>query len=298
MVVSASIGDNPEGMSLKNIIVGLLTLFTLFFFFFGFFGFIRITQSIFQSQYFLSRKLVKAINARQFSKVQQFVMNCPNCINKYPSLFSKERNLRKKRKFRYPLTEACYTDDLELIELLLSNGADPNCNDGLTPLSVVYTKKQRHWYEMSRLLIMYHASLEYTTEYSEGKSSILMDIVQDYRAIQEYDYEEEKVVKAFQYALENCDHSNINWAKVLQYSVSYDRIEIVKFLLDENYCDVNDNSVGITALMFAARDSTPEMIQLLLNYGADKNCKSNEGKTAYDYAVEFDRKDNIPLLEN
>ena len=166
MVVSASIGDNPEGMSLKNIIVGLLTLFTLFFFFFGFFGFIRITQSIFQSQYFLSRKLVKAINARQFSKVQKFVMNCPNCINKYPSLFSKERNLRKNRKVRYPLTEACYTNDLELVELLLSNGADPNCNGGLTPLMIAAKDSTP---EMVRLLLDYGA--DKNCKSNEGKTA-------------------------------------------------------------------------------------------------------------------------------
>ena len=166
MVVSASIGDNPEGMSLKNIIVGLLTLFTLFFFFFGFFGFIRITQSIFQSQYFLSRKLVKAINARQFSKVQQLVMNCPNCINKYPSLFSKERNLRKNRKVRYPLTEACYTNDLELVELLLSNGADPNCNGGLTPLMIAAKDSTP---EMVRLLLDYGA--DKNCKSNEGKTA-------------------------------------------------------------------------------------------------------------------------------
>ena len=38
-----------------------------------------------------------------------------------------------------------------------------------------------------------------------------------------------------------------------------------------DYCDVNDVSVGMTALMFAAKDSNAEMTQLLLDRGADKN---------------------------
>jgi hypothetical protein len=166
MVVSAAIGDNPEGMSLKNIIVGLLTLIVLFCIFYGLCWLAWLIQSFFRSNYCFSRKLIKAINARQFSKVQQFVMNCPNCINKYPSLFSKERNLRKKRKVRYPLTEACYTNDLELVELLLSNGADPNCNGGLTPLMIAAKDSTP---EMVRLLLDYGA--DKNCKSNEGKTA-------------------------------------------------------------------------------------------------------------------------------
>lgn len=108
----------------------------------------------------------------------------------------------------------------------------------------------------------------------------------------------EEVIKSFDYAIEACDHDNVNWMRVLQNSVSNNRIEIVKFLLDEEYCAVNDTSVGITALMFAARDSTPEMVQLLLDYGADKSIKSTDGKTAYDYAVQSNREDIIAILND
>lgn len=53
----------------------------------------------------------------------------------------------------------------------------------------------------------------------------------------------------------------------------------------------------MTALMFAARDSTPEMVQLLLDYGADKSMKCSDGKTAYDYAVEFGKEQIAELLK-
>ena len=253
---------------------------------------------ILNSNYYYSKKLVEAIKEENMVAVQQIITEKPSCINTYPALTSRWWHSVMGWRVNYPFIQACAMDNLDLIIFLLENGADPNCNDGYTPLSTTYRIKAENWYEVSLLLIQYGASLDYTTEYSGGKASVLMDIVYT-RGKQEYDpEEEEKVMKAFRYALENCDHSNVNWMRVLQHSVTNDRIEIVKFLLDEKYCDVNDNSVEMTALMFAARDSTPEMIQLLLDYGADKNCKSNEGKTAYDYAVEFDRKDNIPLLEN
>ena len=117
----------------------------------------------------------------------------------------------------------------------------------------------------------------------------MQDIVQNRPGALLSGYEpdnKEEVIKAFNYALENVNHNKVNWMRVLQHSVSNDRIEIVKLLLEQEYCTVNDTSVGITALMFAARDSTPEMVKLLLDYGADKSIKSTDGKTAYDYAVE------------
>ena len=71
----------------------------------------------------------------------------------------------------------------------------------------------------------------------------------------------------------------------------------MKLLLDQKYCNVNDTSIDMTALMFAARDSTAEMVQLLLDYGADKTYRTSDGKTAYDYAVEFNTSDVAELLD-
>ena len=180
-----------------------------------------------------------------------------------------------------------------MVELLLEYGADPNCNDDFTPLSITYTTKRESWYEISLLLIKSGSSLDYMTWYSGKNSSILQDIVQRSYIPDN----EEEVMIAFKYALENCDHSKVNWMRVLQDSVSFDRVEIVNLLLDEGYCDVNNTSAGMTALMFAARDSNNEMIDLLLAYGADKTILSDEGKTAYDYAIEYGHTEIAEMLK-
>ena len=260
-----------------------------------------ILAAFFTSDYYYSKKLVTAIKEENIIAVQQIVEKKPTCINTYPSITSKWWHSAMNWRVCYPLNEACDTGNIELIALLIENGADVNCNDGLTPLSVTYSSKIDNWYEISQLLLQNGASLDYTTEYSGGESSVLQDIVnvRSGAALPGYKPEsKEEVIKAFNYALEKCDHNNVNWARVLQHSVTNDRIEIVKLLLDEGYCNVNDSSVGKTALMFAASNSTIEMVQLLLDYGADKSIKSFDGKTAYDYAVKFNNKDIMAILEN
>ena len=247
--------------------------------------------------------MVSAIKEENIIAVQQIIEKKPTCINTYPSITSDWwRSAMNWGRVCYPLNEACATGNMDLIKLLIENGADVNCNDGLTPLSVTYSIKVDNWYIIAQILIENGASLNYITDYSGGNSSVLQDIVKvrSKAALPEYKPEsKEEVMKAFNYAVENCDHSNVNWMLVMQHSVSNDRIEIVKFLLDQGYCTINDTSRGgLTALMFAARDSTIEMVQVLLDYGADKSIKDNYGKTAYDYAVQSNHKDIISLLED
>ena len=162
---------------------------------------------------------------------------------------------------------------------------------------LTYFQKPKNWYNTSLYLLENGASLDYKSHHSED--NVLIDIVASRPgkiSVEEGEEDNTEVVLSFHYALENCDHSKINWMRVLQNSVSYDRIEIVKILLDDGYCDVNDTSVGMTALMFAARSSTPEMVQLLLDYGADKSIKTSDGKTAYDYAVENEKGEEMISL--
>lgn len=256
---------------------------------------------IMNSDYYYSKKLVKAIKAENIDEVIRILDHKPTCINTRPTFAPAVWISAMNQRSEYPLTEACITDNIELVKLLVKRGADVNGTNDFCPLSVTYTQKKDHWFEISSYLIENGASLDYVTYYSGGYSSILQDIVQIKPGANASDYIPENVDdvnSAFYYALEHLNHNNIEWMRVLQNSISNDRMQIVQYLLNEEYCDVNDTSLGMTALMFAVRDSTMEMVKLLLNYGANKNCVSSTGKTAYDYAVNADNDAMIALLDN
>jgi len=48
--------------------------------------------------------------------------------------------------------------------------------------------------------------------------------------------------------------------------------------------DINQKSVGMTPLMYAARHNRVEIVNLLISKGADLKVKSNRGYSALDYA--------------
>ena len=65
--------------------------------------------------------------------------------------------------------------------------------------------------------------------------------------------------------------------------------------------DLNFGINGDTALICYCRNryvtANVEDIKILLEHGADKSIVNNEGKTAYDYAVENDFTDIAELLK-
>ena len=76
------------------------------------------------------------------------------------------------------------------------------------------------------------------------------------------------------------------------------RTEIVKLLTRMDTTSIDDkNEHGKTALMYASEFGEKEQVQLLLDAKADKSLKSKEGKTAYDYAKEWNHKGIMKRLK-
>lgn len=65
---------------------------------------------------------------------------------------------------------------------------------------------------------------------------------------------------------------------------------VVEYLLEQGIeRDVQDDKLGWTALMWAAKEGRVELVGLLLDKGADKTIQAVTGKTAYDLAIENKR---------
>ncbi|VDO74868.1 unnamed protein product, partial [Onchocerca flexuosa] len=70
------------------------------------------------------------------------------------------------------------------------------------------------------------------------------------------------------------------------YAVLLADINIVKIIQEANVTDINtaENVSGLTALMFAAIIGNYEVMEYLINFGADISLISLDGFTAIDYA--------------
>lgn len=249
---------------------------------------------------YYSKKLTVAIKESDTVAVREILEKRPSCVNASPNLMPRWIDVLLDRpREQDPLIVACLSGDLAMVELLVEANANLDGNEEFSPLGQTYLCKKENWYEISVYLIEQGASLNYVRNSSSGEVCLLEDIVKKRSgsALPGYIPENrEEVFSAFRYALEHCDSSKVDWASVLSAAVTNDRIEIVKLLLDEKYCDVNKpKSGGMTALMFAARDSTAEMVSLLLEYDADVNAMDDKGNRAIDLAS---KKEIIDLLKN
>ena len=263
----------------------------------GVIGFHRMTN------YYYSKKLVEAIRLEDVELAEQIVQKHPNAVDTFPSLTPRWWHALLGYRVRYPLNEACSINNMEIVQLLIEAGADVNCNDGMTPLAVVYSIKKDNWYQLSLYLIENGALLEYEME-TYGKWAVFYNVVNRRSGsalpgyIPENEEEEAWVYSIFCDALTICNRDEVDWQRVFCHCVSKNRIEIMRMLLDEGYCDVNTPYRDMTPLMFAARDADADMVTFLLERGADKNAVTDDGETAYDIAVRYNRDAVIPLLED
>lgn len=191
-----------------------------------------------------------------------------------------------------PLVVACYYGNMQAVETLLQNGADPNyfMKGEWSPLEAAYLNPRddgtnEKSFEMIQMLVEYGANVNaYGGDYPlivklSGNlylgddrvivKNILLYLL-DHGASKEWDGD---------------DH-------VFYGAVGGGHVTLAEQLVEQYGCDVNRkcSQDGKTMLMVHILNPnlTPkkEMVNLLLRYGADKSICDDAGKTAYDYAVE------------
>ena len=114
-----------------------------------------------------------------------------------------------------------------------------------------------------------------------------MDIFENFEKIvydNNFDTFKEEVQKLDDINIQN----KYGWT-LLHVAIRRDRREMVNFLLD-NGADINKvDGVGWTPLMEAIMDDMPELVSILVDFGADKTIANARGATAQMLAQKFGR---------
>ena len=241
-----------------------------------------------------AKDLNKAIEAEDFDTVKRIISECPESINTYPTVApSWWQGEMLMTRIYYPLSEACKSGNLEMVKLLVENGADVNSHNPddteQTPIHVALAFCKDDWYEIIMYLISKGASIDYVDDDAFGKCAIFIDIIQGIRNVSKED--EENLDKLFTYALENYEGTNADWPRILCQAAYWGRLNITKMLIESGTCDINTPFSGDSPLMYAIRSSDPKMVEYFLESGADINAVNKDGKTVFDYVSECDNEE-------
>ncbi|MBU8879576.1 ankyrin repeat domain-containing protein [Bacillus sp. FJAT-29790] len=107
-----------------------------------------------------------------------------------------------------------------------------------------------------------------------------------------------EVVKQLFTKVQDTEQMDVEENSPLIQAVLNGRTEIVQFLLNQNKQNINDtNKIGQTALIIAADYGYKEIVEILLENGADPSIKSIDGKTASEYATRWGHEDIAALLK-
>ena len=199
---------------------------------------------------------------------------------------------------RIPLVEACYYGNMQAVQVLLDNGADPNygIKGHLTPIDAVLIRKRDHTLTMKMLevLIDNGADVDLT---AYGSQPLFKAADRLGRGNPEYNAEYEEIICLLlkSGAGIRATAGEYEGNTVLHYAVRGTSAEFVDGLIRDYFDDVdpvgmNGETPIIDTVKYhsASRDpkACAEIIKVLLDRGADKNAVDDNGKNAYDYAME------------
>lgn len=244
--------------------------------------------------FYQNKQLFKAIETNDFSNAKKAI-DKGAFINTRKSLFYLPNLVPTNPT---PLIAACKKGDKELVDLLLENGADINKTDNYTqktPLLASLHGNKANRFSLAMYLINKGADIHAIQEGVASPFSRSLYISKD-----DTEQTKEESVLLLDYLLHNNAETKIYTSNenALTYATHYRNDNAVKYLIENNYFDVNsrDNS-GDTALIVAVKNERTSIVKLLLEFGADRSLLDNDGKTALDYAFACQNSEIVSLLE-
>lgn len=184
-----------------------------------------------------------------------------------------------------PLIAATINGHINVVRLLLMNGANPNLTDLKGSTALMMARKEDH--EIFKSLLL--AGTDVNHKNLEGITPLMFAAMRGDLAAMRLLLR----AGAIPHETDNSGYSVLSWA----ITSDHDSSEIIQILL-ENKVDVNikDNE-GYTPLMIAAAKSSSDIISLLLKAGANPTIKNAGGDTALSIAIGEGRADIVKLLQ-
>lgn len=179
--------------------------------------------------------------------------------------------------------------NLELVNLLLENGADPNLENKegnpplFIPLSTIYLKNSD---EIIKTLLEHKANPNFIAKDVSKNPLLLLAIKRVPKDI---------VQMFLDFGAEVNSHNNLNETG-LYIAVGEKNLDMCSLLIKYG-ADVNLAKFGKTPLMAAAHNGSENMVKFLLSNNADKTLKDKSGSTALDYAKLGKHQKIIEILE-
>ena len=194
-----------------------------------------------------------------------------------------------------PLVEACYYKNLQAVEVLLDNGADPNfyLDGGWSPMEAAAVGCSRYPEEsltIMKLLYEHGADIDGFGSHGTALYHVCIGLIGERK-------NEEQELEILFWLLDNGADPIVGASNttVLHFAVRSANPELIPVLIEQYDLDVNahggmQKTPLISAVCYEV-DSQDEQITKaivteLLAHGADASAVDEDGKTAYDYAVE------------
>jgi hypothetical protein len=206
-----------------------------------------------------------------------------------------------------PLVEACYYNNLQAVEVLLENGADPNfyLDGGWSPMEAAAVGCSRNPEESLTIMkLLYEHGADIDGFGSYGSTALYHVCI---GLIGERKNEEQELEILF-WLLDNGADPIVAASNttVLHFAVRSANPELIPVLIEQYGLDVNARGYKqktplISAVCYEV-DSQDEQITKaivteLLAHGADASAVDEDGKTAYDYAMEKGYDEVAALLD-
>lgn len=197
----------------------------------------------------------------------------------------------------YPLDWAVYRDaDISIFEALLKKGADPNKED--YGCSSAFQAAQRYISkDLDKKMIL-------MAEYGGDLSSFTLRIPAFYRL--DSDKYREMYFNYIEYFWENGVSDRYDVGTKYEWTLLHDAVEsldigYLKRLYNNEkrsmaYLLNEQSAKGETPIFYAVRRNSCEICEFLIKEGADLSIRNNEGKTAYDVAVELGYQECMEVL--